>query len=174
MHIEVEIDCGPCTLRRLRADDATNIAKQANNPRVAAHLRDRFPHPYSLEDAMRFLEYVNTTEAECVAAIAVHDEVIGAIGVLFRTDVERCSAELGYWIGERFWGRGRATAAVRHFTSWAMPRFGLTRVYAEIFDDNPASARVLEKAGFERIGLLRKAAVKHGVHHDYILYDLVR
>jgi len=174
MHIEIEIDCGPCRLRALQAADVPTIARHANNPRVAAHLRDRFPHPYSEADGHRFLEYLNKTREECVAGIVVHDEVAGALGVQFRTDVERCSAELGFWLGESFWGRGIATAAVRSFTQWAIPRFELTRVYAEVFAENRASEMVLKKAGFVSVGLLRKAAIKNGVYHDYRLYDLVR
>lgn len=174
MHIGTELDCGLCRLRSLRAEDAPMLARHANNPKVAACLRDRFPQPYSTEDAVRFFDYVTQTRDECVACIAVAGEAAGSIGLQFRTDVERCSAELGYWIGEQFWGRGLMTAAIRCFTAWAMPRFELTRVYAEVFAENPASSRVLEKAGFERVGLLRKAAIKRGVYHDYILYDLVR
>ncbi len=174
MHISTEIDCGPCRVRALRREDVLALTRHANSPKVAAHLRDRFPHPYSVDDGRRFLEYVTSTDAECVAGIVVGSEVAGTIGVQFRTDVERCSAELGYWVGEEFWGRGVATAAVRGFTAWAMPHFGLTRVYAEVFAENPASCRVLEKAGFSYIGLLRKAAIKGGVYHDYRLYDFVR
>lgn len=172
--LDVELDCGVCRLRGFRREDAQAIARHANNPRVAAYLRDRFPHPYSVEDAQRFLDYVATSKEECVACIEVKGEAAGAIGLQFRTDVERCSAELGYWLAEPHWGRGVISAAIRSFTDWAMPRFQLTRVYAEVFAENPASARVLEKAGFERIGVLRKAAIKRGVYHDYILYDLVR
>jgi RimJ/RimL family protein N-acetyltransferase len=150
------------------------LALYANNPKVAACLRDRFPNPYSVEDARRYLAYVNATDEECVAGIAVDGEVVGAVGLQFRKDIERCSAELGYWLGEAFWGRGLATAAIKGFTGWAMSRFHLTRVYAEVFTENPASARVLEKAGFTRIGLLRNAAIKYGKYHDYLLYDLVR
>jgi RimJ/RimL family protein N-acetyltransferase len=174
MHIEVELDCGSCRLRPLRAEDAPALARHANNPKVAACLRDRFPQPYSTEDALRFLEYATNAREECVACIEVADEAAGAIGLQFRADIERCSAELGYWIGEELWGRGIMTDAIPCFLAWAMPRFGLTRVYAEVFAENPASARVLEKAGFQRVGVLRKAAIKHGVYHDYILYDLVR
>lgn len=174
MHIDTELDCGPCRLRPLRKQDAPALTRHANNPLVAAWLRDRFPHPYSVEDALRFLEYLDETEAECAACIDVAGEAAGVIGLQFRTDVERCSAELGYWLGEPFWGRGRMTAAIRGFTGWAMPRFQLTRVYAEVFAENPASARVLEKSGFQRIGVLRKAAIKRGAYHDYVLYDLVR
>ncbi len=174
MHIEVEFDCGLCRLRPLRRDDAPAIARHANNPDVARYLRDRFPSPYSVDDALRFFEYVEHARDECVACIEIAGAAAGAIGLQFRSDVERCSAELGYWLGEPFWGRGVITAAIRCFTAWAMPRFELTRVYAEVFADNPASARVLEKCGFARVGVLRKAAIKHGRHHDYILYDLVR
>ncbi len=173
MHIEIELDCGLCRLRPLRRQDAPALTRHADNHNVARYLRDRFPQPYSLEDARRFFEYVNETKGECVACIDLAGEAAGAIGLQFRTDVERCSAELGYWLGEPFWGRGVMTQAIRHFTAWAMPRFELTRVYAEVFAGNPASERVLEKAGFDRIGVLRKAAIKRGRHHDYVLYDLV-
>lgn len=173
MHIEVELDCGLCRLRPLRKEDAPTIARYADNRRVAMYLRDRFPHPYSTDDAVRFFEYASQTLDECVACIEVSGEAAGAIGLQFRKDVERCSAELGYWIGEPFWGRGVMTEAIRCFTSWAMPRFGLTRVYAEVFADNPSSGRVLEKSRFVRVGILRKAAIKHGLYHDYVLYDLV-
>jgi RimJ/RimL family protein N-acetyltransferase len=174
MHIDHEIECGPCRLRPLRIEDTLSLARHANNPRVSAYLRDRFPCPYSEEDALRFLKYAGSTREECVAGITVDGEAVGAIGLQFRTDVERCSAELGYWLGEQFWGQGLMTSAIRRFTAWAAPRFELTRIYAEVFAGNAASARVLEKAGFERVGVLRKAAIKRGVHHDYVLYDLVR
>ena len=174
MQINVELDCGLCRLRALRRDDLPALARHANNPKVAMYLRDRFPHPYSSDDAAQFFEYAETTREECVACIAVNGEAAGMIGVQFRKDIERCSAELGYWLGEEFWGRGIVTAAIRSFTQWAMPRFELTRLYAEIFTENGASVRVLEKSGFERVGVLRKAAIKHGHYHDYVLYDLVR
>ncbi len=174
MHIEVELDCGPCRLRALRKQDAAGIARHANNPKVAMHLRDRFPHPYSVDDFFGFFDYVAQSRDECVACIEVAGEPAGAVGLQFRQDIERCSAELGYWIGEPFWGRGIMTAAIRCFTAWAMPRFELTRVYAEVFADNLSSGRVLEKAGFVRVGVLCKAAIKHGRYHDYVLYDLIR
>jgi [ribosomal protein S5]-alanine N-acetyltransferase len=173
MYIDIELDCGVCRLRPFRAEDAPVLALHANNPNIAMYLRDRFPHPYSVSDALTFFDYAANTSEECVACIEVDGQPAGAIGILLRTDIERCSAELGYWLGEPFWGRGVVTAAIRAFTNWAMPRFSLTRAYAEVFADNQASARVLEKSGFERVGLLRKAAIKHGVHRDYVLYDLV-
>jgi RimJ/RimL family protein N-acetyltransferase len=174
MYIETDLECGACRLRPFRGQDAAVLARHANNRNVAMYLRDRFPHPYSTADALRFFDYAANTGDECVACIEVEGEAAGAIGVQFRTDIERCSAELGYWLGEAFWGRGIITTAIRSFTDWAMPRFELTRVYAEVFADNQASGRVLGKCGFVRVGVLRKAAIKSGVHHDYVLYDLVR
>ncbi len=174
MHIEVELDCGVCRLRALRKEDAPTLARYADNAKVAMYLRDRFPYPYSTQDAVCFFEYARETPDECVACIEVGDEAAGAIGLQFRKDIERCSAELGYWIGEPFWGRGITPGAIRCFTAWAMPRFELTRVYAEVVAENRASGRVLEKSGFARVGVLRKAAIKHGIYHDYVLYDLVR
>lgn len=173
MHIDREIDCGVCRLRQLRRDDAEAIAIHGNNPKIAANLRDRFPHPYTVEDARRFLDYVESDAGECVAGIDAAGEAVGAIGLQFRSDIERCSAELGYWLGEAYWGRGIMTAAIRGFASWAMPRFELTRVYASVFAENAASIRVLQKAGFIRVGVLRKAAVKDGAYRDYVLYDFV-
>lgn len=172
MHIDEELAGAACLLRALRTEDLTPLAGFANNPRVAAYLRDRFPHPYGEQDARNFFDFVSHSQEECVAAIVCGEQLAGVIGLQFRTDIERCSAELGYWLGEPFWGRGLATAAVRAFTAWGMARFELTRVYAEVFAENPASGRVLEKAGFERVGVLRKAAIKRGRHHDYLLYDL--
>lgn len=172
MQIETGLDRGLCRLRPLQEQDLAGLARLADNPRVAAWLRDRFPHPYTEDDARRFYEYACLAEGECVAAITSHEQVAGIIGIQFRTDIERCSAELGYWLGEPFWGKGLATEAVRVFTAWAMPRYELTRVYAEVFAGNPASGRVLEKAGFDRVGVLRKAALKRGEYHDYVLYEL--
>lgn len=174
MYVDDQLDCGVCRLRPFHAQDAPALARHADNPRVARYPRDRFPHPYAVEDARRFFDYATHTDGECVACIEVEDQAAGAIGIIFRTDIERCSAELGYWLGEPFWGRGVVTAAIQTFAGWAMPRSSLTRIYAEVFAENRPSASVLEKSGFERVGVLRKAAIKNKVHHDYILYDLVR
>ena len=84
------------------------------------------------------------------------------------------SAELGYWLGEPYWGRGVMTEAVRAFTDWSFARFALHRIYAVPYATNPASARVLEKAGFTCEGRMRRSVIKLGQVLDQLLYADVR
>lgn len=95
---------------------------------------------------------------------------MGNIRVVPGDDIERVSAELGYWLGRRFWGRGVMSEAVPAVTRWALASLGLHRVFAVPFAHNAASVRVLEKAGFTREGLMRRSAVKDGLIQDQWLY----
>ena len=96
--------------------------------------------------------------------------VVGAIGVMCGTDIERHTCEIGYWLGRAFWGRGLATDAVKEMTTYAFDALGMFRVFAVPFARNTASFRVLEKAGYTREGLMRRSAVKDGVVLDQYLY----
>ncbi|NIM47850.1 MAG: GNAT family N-acetyltransferase [Gemmatimonadales bacterium] len=169
----MRIELDNCVVRSWELSDAASIAKYANNRKIWLHLRDAFPHPYTLDDAQRFLARVTTMEPETYFAIAVGQEAVGSIGYGLRDDVERCSAEIGYWVAEPFWGRGIATAALRAVTQYAMQTHDLTRVYALPFDGNPASCRALEKAGFVLEGRMRKSAIKDGKILDQLLYARV-
>ena len=174
---ELTIDCGLCRLRPFRMDDAAAVARHANNRKIAERLRDRFPHPYTLDDAKRFLLAVTKRDEnaqEFVLAIDIEGEAIGAIGVILGSDIERVSGELGYWLSEEFWGRGIVTAAIGEFAPWAMERFHLTRLHANTFHDNPASACVLEKAGFIKESVKRRAAIKYGEIKDLNVYVMLR
>jgi RimJ/RimL family protein N-acetyltransferase len=102
----------------------------------------------------------------------VHGEAVGGIGLTLKNDVERCSAEIGYWLGEAVWGRGIATAAVQALTDYGFKAFGLTRIFAVPFANNPASMRVLEKVGYVREGVMRRSAIKGGVVLDQVLYAI--
>jgi RimJ/RimL family protein N-acetyltransferase len=166
----VHLDCGPCIIRSWRLGDAEAIVQHANNRKIWLQLRDRFPHPYTSADAERFLRSAVEANPETDFSIAVGDESVGGIGFTLGTDVERCSAELGYWLGEAFWGRGITTAAVWAATQYAMNTYNLTRVFAVPFVDNAASCRVLEKVGFVREGVMRRSAVKDGRVIDQVLY----
>jgi [ribosomal protein S5]-alanine N-acetyltransferase len=154
--------------------DAEALARYANNIRIWQNLRDGFPHPYTLENANQFIQMVQRQAPLVFFAIAAPDEVIGGIGITPGQDVHRLTAELGYWLAEPYWGRGIMSEAVRRFSDWAMSRFGLVRIFAEPFIHNSASSRVLEKAGFQLEGVMRRHAIKEGRLIDMLLYAKVR
>ncbi len=162
------------TLRDYRATDRASLVRYANNETIARNLRDRFPHPYTESDADRFLSFCAGAAPPLNFAIAVDDVAVGGIGLMLHEDIERVSAELGYWLGEPFWGRGIVSEAVAAFTDWAFATFPLTRVYALPFAENAASARVLEKAGYVLEGRLRKSAIKREQILDQLMYARIR
>jgi [ribosomal protein S5]-alanine N-acetyltransferase len=166
----IHLDCGCCLVRSWRAGDEDSLARHANDRGVWLNLRDRFPHPYTPHDAEQWVRFAPSQIPETAFAIDLGGEAVGGIGVLLHQDIERCSAEIGYWLGRQFWGRGLATAAVRGLTAHAFGTYGLTRVYALPFADNAASLRVLEKAGYRLEGRLRRSAVKDGVVKDQAVY----
>lgn len=167
------LDCGRCQLRPWRTEDAPVLLRHADNPRVAANLRDRFPSPYTPDDAEAWLSIVTMSDPLLDFAIALDDQPVGGIGLALGSDIDRVSGEVGYWLGEEHWGRGLATEALRAFVPWAMPRFGLTRLYATAFAHHRASRRVLEKAGFSLEAILRRAAIKRGEVVDMAQYGFV-
>ena len=163
-----------CTLRQWRMDDAEALVRHADNINVARQLRDRFPHPYTRTNASLFLKAATTTAAEpSNLAIEVNGEAAGAIGYVAGIDVERYSAEIGYWLGESYWGRGIVTEALVLVTDYVFTTPNLLRLFALPFADNAASMRVLEKAGYVREAILRSSSVKYGKPRDQALYARV-
>jgi RimJ/RimL family protein N-acetyltransferase len=159
-----------CTVRPWASTDADALQRHANNRNVSMHLRDRFPFPYEREHAIAFLSWLAQQPSPTVWAIEVEGEAAGGIGLEMHSDVERVSAEIGYWLGESLWGRGIATEALAAVTRAAFARYELTRLYAVPFADHPASVRVLEKAGYVREGRMKQSAIKNGKVRDQLLY----
>jgi len=151
-------------------EDAEAVVRQANNINVARQLRDRFPHPYTRENANAFLKAATTAAETSNLAIEVDGEAVGAIGYVPGIDVERYSAEIGYWLGESHWGRGIATEALLLVTDHVFGTANLLRLFALPFADNAGSMRVLEKAGYVREAILRSSSVKYGQPRDQALY----
>jgi ribosomal-protein-alanine N-acetyltransferase len=162
-----------CEVRSYRGTDAKTLALQADNRKVWINLRDGFPHPYGVKDARRFISAALSHSPESHFAIAVEGKAVGGIGFGLNSDVERVSAEIGYWLGEEYWGRGIATEALRAVTAYAIEEHSLTRLYAVPFQWNPASFRVLEKSGYVLEGTLRRSAIKDGRIIDQRLYAYV-
>jgi RimJ/RimL family protein N-acetyltransferase len=162
-------------IRHWRAADAASLTEHANDARIAANLRDRFPHPYTRADADAFLAMAAAMVPQTFFAIAVDDRAAGGIGYTLHGDVERVSAEIGYWLGVAFWGRGIVTAAVSALTAYAFTRHEeLRRIYAVPFASSAASIRVLQKAGYTLEGRMRQSAIKHGRVTDQVLYARYR
>ena len=172
--LEMQLDLEICALRSFRQEDAAEIARHANNRNVSMQLRDRFPYPYALDDARKWIASARGREPERNFAITVNDLPIGSIAVELQDDVERCSAKVGYWLGESYWGRGIATVALSGFTRFAFEAYDLQRLFADVFVSNPGSCRVLEKAGYRREARMRRSAIKDGIVRDRFLYAIVR
>jgi [ribosomal protein S5]-alanine N-acetyltransferase len=159
-----------CTVRPFTAADAAGIAAVANDRRIWLQLRDLFPHPYRLSDAETYIGRVAAVDPPLSMAIVVDATAVGGVGLQPMTDVNRRSAEIGYWLGVAYWGRGIATEAVALVTEWAFGAHGLLRIFAQPFAANLASQRVLEKAGYQLEGTMRRSAVKDGETRDQCLY----
>ena len=162
-----------CAVRSWRTSDAESLLRHANNRNIWLNLRDAFPHPYTKHDARAYIRSMRERTPETTFAIAVDDEAVGSIGFVLRTDVERVSAEIGYWLAEPFWGRGITTEALAALTKYAIDTHALTRIYALPFAWNLASCRVLEKAGYTLEARLRRSAIKDGQITDQMQYAYI-
>ena len=161
-------------IRSMRLDDADALLCHANNPKIAANLRDLFPSPYTPKDAADWLAFATSQNPETNFAIATDEELIGGIGLTIGGDIYRMTAELGYWLGEDYWGRGIISRAVGVLVDWAFETFDLNRIWADPFASNLASAKVLERNGFQLEGIKRASVLKAGRVLDQLLYARIR
>lgn len=171
MHLQLD----GVVLRPVQPSDEERLVVLANDRNVWRNMRDLFPHPYTRENARWFIEHQQKPDlTERVFAIEVDGQFAGATGVHPLTDVYSRGAELGYWLGAPFHGRGIATKAVAGVTKYAFDVMKLERLQAGVFEWNLASARVLEKNGFQREAVLKKSVFKDGRLIDSFLYAKLR
>lgn len=136
-------------LRRPETADATAIAHIANNPRIAEQTR-RMPHPYSERDAIEWIEKAaEAGDCAFLATLKKDGMIVGAAG---SAPMEEDDTEVGYWIGEAWWGNGYATEAVQAVVDHTFTAKPLERLYGRCRVANGASRRVLVKCGFQLIG----------------------
>lgn len=148
------------------------IQQLANNHAIAMNLRDAFPYPYTLDDAVTFLGLAENGSLGHVFGIYNDNTFIGCCSLIPQNDVYRLNVEIGYWIGEPYWGKGYATATVKTLLDYAFQKLDVHRVYAYIFEYNTASMRVLEKAGFEKEAIIKSSIIKEGQIFDEHLYSI--
>jgi RimJ/RimL family protein N-acetyltransferase len=163
-------------LRECQLSDAASLAENANNINIWNNVRDYFPHPYTEEDGKQFIRMtLGKPKPATDMAIVIDGKTVGGLGIVLQTDVERISAEIGYWLGENYWNRGIMTCAVREMVSYVFLNFPeLKKIYAPVFGFNIASQRVLQKAGFKCEGILKQAAIKNGIVTDLHYYSMLK
>ena len=165
-----------CQIRKWKVEDQYDLAKIINNQKIMNNLRDGLPYPYTVEDAKEYISSMLQANQEKMFAfaISVDEHVIGSISVTRLDNIHSCTGELGYYIGEDYWGKGYATCAVKQVCQYVLNHSDILRIFAEPFAYNTASCRVLEKAGFLYEGTLHKNAMKNGKVLDMKMYALVR
>ncbi len=162
-------------LRAWRRSDIPALIQYANNRKIWLNLRNVFPHPYTRAEADEWIALCESNQGLLTHfAIELQGEAIGGIGCRLLDDVNCKTAEIGYWLGEPFWGRGIATAALKQTTEYTFEIFAVERLQATVFEWNPASARVLEKTGYKLEGRLRRSIFKDGRLADSLLYARIR
>lgn len=162
-------------LREWTLTDAASLATYANNIHIWNNVRDYFPHPYSEADGITFISKVLAKpKPPTDIAIEIGGKAAGGISIVPNEDVERITAEIGYWLGEPFWNKGFMTSVIREIANYAFSNFAITKLYAPVFEHNHASMRALEKAGFIKEAILRKAAIKNNRVIDLHYYTLFK
>lgn len=138
------------TLRKWQESDIDSVARYADNPAIAANLRDAFPSPYRYQDAEDYVLscIAGDEDRQLCRAIEVEGEAVGSIGLFLQDDVYCKSAELGYWLAESFWNCGIMSRAIAEICQIAFHSYDIVRIFAEPFATNLGSRRVLEKMGF--------------------------
>jgi len=159
-------------LRELSPADAEVFAQHANNPKIAHKLTNQFPHPYTKEDAITFINKVSATKPPFVFTIDIDGSPCGGIGIHAQTDVYTKNMELGYWLAEPYWGRGIITEAIKQIVDYGFKTFDVTRIFARPYGDNIPSQRVLEKAGFTLEARLTDTFYKNGEFKDELIYAI--
>jgi len=161
-------------LRPWKIEDADSLVENANNFEIARFMSDAFPSPYTLEDAKNFIAFATKDEPTHIFAIEIDGQAVGGIGIHPQADIMKKNAELGYWLGEKYWGKGIISKAIREIIPWAFNTYDITRIYARPFGSNMASQKVLEKAGFVLEARIKENIFKNGEYLDELIYAIRR
>ncbi|KAI1213307.1 acyl-CoA N-acyltransferase [Annulohypoxylon truncatum] len=165
-----------CYIRAYTPSDIPATAEAANHPEISQYMRNRFPSPYTLENAEFWVDFCMKAEPMVNFGIFAPDGAFaGGIGLMPRDDTEYRTWEVGYWVAKNYWGKGIATSALKGFSSWAFKEFPeLLRLEAGVFGGNDGSMKVLERVGYTKEGVRRKAICKKGKIMDMHVYGLLK
>jgi ribosomal-protein-alanine N-acetyltransferase len=152
-------------LREHAGSDLDQLIRLANNERVSRYLRDTFPHPYTRADGEWWLRSGSTENGAITRVIEYQGHFVGCIGIKPQRGWRAHLAEIGYWVGEEYWGRGIGAAALSQMT---IEGFALSfrKLYAPVMAPNIASMRILAKCGYGCEAVMKDEVMKHGLPHD--------
>jgi ribosomal-protein-alanine N-acetyltransferase len=154
------------TLRELRSSDLDRLVRLANNENVSRYLMDTFPYPYTRSDGEWWIGIGSKQDGGIVRAIEFGGEFAGSIGITPQSGWRDHVGEIGYWVGEEFWGKGIATWALGQMTDFGFASRQLQKLCAPVLAPNAASMRVLAKCGYALEGVLKSEVRKHGRYFD--------
>ena len=158
-------------LRDLENKDKELLVEYLNNPNVVKYLSSNIPQPYSLEDATWWVD-TGSKQSAIVKAIGQDDEIVGVIGAYIQKDEYAHSAEIGYWVAERFWNKGIATEAVIQFTQFMFSQTNVSRLFNPVSKPNTASIRVMKKAGYQLEGELKSSVFQCGQYLNELYFAI--
>jgi RimJ/RimL family protein N-acetyltransferase len=164
-------------LRQLRRSDSSSIQRYANNRRISKYVT-HLPYPYLLCDARK---WINTSHRLLRTGRGYHfgiegkenGTILGCVG-LNNINLRDKNAEVGYWLGVPFWGKGYTSEAVKLIVGYSFQDLRLRRVYAIVHCSNLGSIRVLRRSGFRREGTFREACLMSGRWSDVYFYGLLK
>lgn len=169
-------------IRPMHLPDAASTAQNADNPLIAKYMSLAFPSPYTLERAEGWIN-MNTAlpyqEAFVICERSSPHVVIGGIGFTAGADVYAHTGEVGYWMGQAYWGKGYMTEVLGSFTRWVFENWNkdgkrIRRICGHVFSSNVGSIRCFEKCGFAHEGLMKGHAEKHGEVMDVHIFGLTK
>lgn len=176
MHFENQdmIDLGNIILRKWLLKDVKSLAKHANNKNIWNNLRDEFPYPYTEMAAKQWIDIANQNDPLTNFAIEYKGTAVGGIGIILKSDIFRKNAEIGYWLGEKYWNRGISTKAVKAMANYTFEKFEVSRLFAHVFESNIASVHVLKKCGFTQDACLKEAIIKNNQLQNCYIFSLLK
>jgi [ribosomal protein S5]-alanine N-acetyltransferase len=153
------------SLRDYTSTDVERLLELANNKLVSRYLVDTFPYPYTRADAAWWINIGSKEKGVTTKVIEHHGEFVGSVGIKAQSGWRQHVAEIGYWLGEPYWGKGITTSALQEMTNCAFS-LGYRKLYAPVLATNAASMRVLEKCGYRLEGILKSEVLKNGQYFD--------
>lgn len=157
-------------LRPWTDNDVKSAFYNADNADIYMFMTDGFPN--TIDKWKSFIEFTLNNDSILYLAIEINGQAVGGVGITPQKDIGRNNAELGYWLGKEYWGKGIMTNVIKDIVRLAFEKFTVNRIYAKPFETNIASHRVLEKAGFILETRLMKTVIKNEELLDELFYAI--